>query len=119
MIASPTTATPAPMPACAPVDNPPDELDFLEASEVAVYVAVEGSVDLVFPAFEEKVVDNGKSFSRQFSWNIGAYIVTPSRVAVFVSSVNVAGRVSQLRTVSPVEHEATCSDPIDATLVHV
>ena len=72
-MASPTTATPAPMPACAPVDNPPDELEFVEDSEAAVYVAVEGAVDLVFPASEDKVVDNGKSFSRQFSWNIGAY----------------------------------------------
>lgn len=72
-----------------------------------MYVAVEGAVDFVLLFSEDIVVDNGKSFSRQFSWNIGAYIVTPSKVTVLVSSVKVAGRVSQLRTVSLVEQEAT------------
>lgn len=38
---------------------------------------------------------------------------------MLVSSVTVAGRVSQLRTVFCFEHDATCSDPLEAIVVHV
>jgi hypothetical protein len=46
-------------------------------------------------------------------------MVIPSKDTVLVSSVTVAGRVSQLRTVFCFEHDATCNDPLDAMVVHV